>query len=488
MNLFEEHRLLQARRHFFAKSAGGIGAGILASLLRQDDASGNTIANSAGTGGALGSTHFAPKAKRIIHLIMNGGPSQIDLFDYKPKMDAMYDKDLPDSVRNGQRITTMTSGQARFPIAPSKYKFMQYGPSGAWISELLPHTASVADELAIIKSVYTEAINHDPAVTYLLTGSQLPGRPSLGAWLSYGLGTLNKDLPEFVVMQASWSSRKTAQAIYTRLWGSGFLPSKHQGVSLRSNGDPVLYLSNPPGVDASTRRKMLDGLAKLNQKQFAEQGDPEIQDRIAQYEMAYRMQTSVPELADIKSEPQNVLDMYGPEVTQPGTFAASCLLARRLAERGVRFVQIFHRDWDQHGNLTGDLPSQCRDVDQPCAGLIRDLKQRGMLDDTLVIWGGEFGRTIYCQGGLTRENYGRDHHPRCFPIWMAGGGVKPGIVYGETDDFSYNITENPVHIHDINATILHTLGIDHTKLTYRFQGRDFRLTDVHGNVVKDILA
>jgi hypothetical protein len=403
-------------------------------------------------------------------------------------MNELFDKDLPDSVRMGQRLTTMTSGQKRFPIAPSIFKFQQYGQSGAWVSELLPHFSQVVDDVAIIKTIYTEAINHDPAITYIQTGSQLPGRPSMGAWLSYGLGSLNRDLPTFVVLHSTWSAKRDAQALYSRLWGSGFLPSRHQGVSLRSSGDPVLYLSNPPGVSQATRRRMLDTLARLNQKQYQALGDPETQTRIAQYEMAYRMQTSVPDLMDLSDEPESTLEMYGPDARKPGTFAASCLLARRMVERDVRFVQIFIRGWDQHGNLPSDIRLQCGDVDQPSAALIKDLKQRGMLEDTLVIWGGEFGRTIYCQGNLTKTNYGRDHHPRCFTVWMAGGGVKPGIVYGETDDFSYNIVENPIHIHDFNATILHCLGIDHERLTYRFQGRDFRLTDVHGRVVKDILA
>ncbi len=409
---------------------------------------------------------------------MNGGPAQMDLWDYKPKMNDWFDKELPDSIRKGQRLTTMTSGQARFPVAPSKYKFAQHGKAGRWVSELLPWTARTVDDIALIKSVNTEAINHDPAVTYICTGHQLPGRPSLGSWLSYGLGTLNANLPAFVVMTASWTGRKEAQAIYNRLWGSGVLPSKHQGVALRSQGDPVLFLSNPPGVDEHARRRMLDALARLNQKQFDEVGDPETQARIAQYELAFRMQTSVPELTDLTKEPKKILEMYGPDVHKPGTFSSSCLLARRLVERGVRFVQIFHRGWDQHANLPGDLPNQCRDVDQPCYALITDLKQRGLLDDTLVIWGGEFGRTIYCQGKLTRGNYGRDHHPRCFPTWLAGGGIKPGLVYGETDEFSYNVTENPVHIHDLNATILHCLGIDHRRLTVKFQGLDLRLTGV----------
>jgi hypothetical protein len=420
---------------------------------------------------------------------MAGGPSQMDMFDYKPKLAVWYDKDLPESVRMGQRLTTMTSVQDRFPLAPSKYEFRQYGKSGAWISELLPYHGRMADDITIVKSLHTEAINHDPAITYVCTGDQLPGRASLGAWLSYGLGTLNEDLPSFVVMTASWTGRQEAQALYNRLWGSGFLASKHQGVALRSQGDPVLFLSNPPGVDATSRRRMLDSLARMNEHTFVQFGDPETYARISQYEMAFRMQSSVPELIDLSGEPQHVLDMYGPDVQKPGTFAASCLLARRLAERDVRFVQIFHRGWDQHLDIAVDLPNQCRDVDQPCWALIQDLKQRGLLEDTLVIWGGEFGRTIYCQGELTHDNYGRDHHPRCFTVWLAGGGVKPGMVYGETDEFSYNITENPVHIHDLNATILHCLGIDHRRLSYKFQGLDMRLTGVEEqHPVHDILV
>jgi hypothetical protein len=487
MDPIRERIDLMTRRHFFGRNAMALGTAALATLLGESSARGE---DASAYGGLPGLPHFAPKAKRAIYLHMNGGPSQMDLLDYKPKMVEMFDKDLPESVRNGQRLTTMTSGQARFPIAPSKYKFQQYGHAGTWVSELLPWTAKIVDEIALIKTVWTEAINHDPAVTYICTGHQLPGRPSLGSWLSYGLGSMNQNLPAFVVMTASWSSKVDAQALYNRLWGSGFLPSKHQGVALRPNGDPVLYLSNPPGVDAATRRKMLDALSHLNQKEFATFADPETQARIAQYEMAFRMQTSVPELISIADEPKHVLDLYGPDVHKPGTFARCCLLARRLAERDVRFVQIFHRGWDQHGNVAGDLPLQCKDVDQACYALITDLKQRGLLDDTLVIWGGEFGRTIYCQGKLTKDNYGRDHHPRCFPTWMAGGGIKPGIVYGETDDFSYNIVSNPVHIHDLNATILHCLGIDHRRLTYHFQGFDMRLTGVEdrAHVVKGLLA
>jgi hypothetical protein len=480
------HDRLQAitRRHFFRQGALGLGGAALSAML-PGSAGAEVAKQQAASGGLPGLPHFAPKAKRAIYLFMNEGPSQMDMWDYKPKMADLFDKDLPDSIRNGQRLTTMTSGQARFPVAPSKYKFAQHGKCGRWVSELLPWTSKIVDDLAVIKSVWTEAINHDPAVTYICTGSQIPGRASLGAWFSYGLGTMNANLPEFVVMTASWTGRKEAQAIYNRLWGSGFLPSKHQGVALRSQGDPVLFLSNPDGVDPATRRRMLDALARLNQKHLDEVADPETQARIAQYEMAFRMQTSVPELMDLSKETKETLDMYGPDVHKPGTFAASCLLARRLAERNVRFIQIFHRGWDQHFNVGIDLPNQCKDVDQACYALITDLKNRGLLDDTLVIWGGEFGRTIYCQGRLTRDNYGRDHHPRCFTVWMAGGGVKPGVIYGETDDFSYNITESPVHIHDMNATILHCLGIDHKRLTFKVQGLEMRLTGVeeHGPVM-----
>jgi hypothetical protein len=420
---------------------------------------------------------------------MAGAPSQLDLFDYKPMTEKLFDKDLPDSVRMGQRLTTMTSGQDRFPIAPSKYRFAQYGQSGAWVSELLPYHAKMVDDLAFIKSVHTEAINHDPAITYICTGHQLPGRASLGSWLSYGLGSLNQNLPTFVVMTPSWTGRQEAQALYNRLWGSGFLPSKHSGVALRSGGDPVLFLSNPPGVDSSQRKRMLGHLEKFNQRTLEAFGDPDTQTRIDQYEMAFRMQSSVPELTDISGESKETLEMYGPDVEKSGTYAQSCLLARRMIERDVRFVQIFHRGWDQHGNLAGDLPKQCLDVDQPSWALIQDLKQRGLLDDTLVIWGGEFGRTIYCQGKLTRENYGRDHHPRCFTIWMAGGGIRPGTVYGETDDFSYNIVNDPVHIHDLNATILHCLGIDNRRLSFKFQGLDMRLTGVEPHYpVQAVLA
>ena len=485
-----QRELHQTRRHFFGRAASGVGTAALASLLARDLPAAETAPSPTAPvrEATRGGLHFAPKAKRVISLFMSGAPSQLDMWDYKPKLNAMFDADLPESVRNGQRLTTMSSGQDRFPLAPSKYKFSRHGQNGTWVSELLPHTAGVVDDLCVVKSMWTEAINHDPAITYIQTGSQLPGRPSAGAWASYGLGSLNEDLPTFVVLHSSWSGKKGAQALYNRLWGSGFLPTRHAGVSLRSKGDPVLYLSDPPGVSRSARRDMLDALAALNQKTLDEYGDPEIATRIAQYEMAYRMQSSVPDLMDLSGETQETLDLYGPEVTTLGTFAANCLLARRLAERDVRFTQVFIRGWDQHNNLPGELPGQCRDIDQGCAALVTDLKRRGLLEDTLVVWGGEFGRTVYCQGKLTKQNYGRDHHPRCFTTWMAGAGVKPGIVYGATDDFSYNVTENPVHVHDLNATLLHQLGVDHTKLTYRYQGRDFRLTDVHGEVVEDILT
>ena len=487
MDPLHEALQLQTRRQFFHRSALGLGSAALASLLSEDAA--YATAQSSGSLGLPNLPHFAPKAKRAIYLFMAGAPSQMDLLDYKPKMTEMFNKDLPESIRMGQRLTTMTSGQARFPLAPSIYKFKQAGQGGAWFSELLPHTASVADDLAIIKSMHTEAINHDPAITYICTGFQLPGKASLGAWLSYGLGSENQELPAFVVMTSSWTGRKEAQALFNRLWGSGFLPSKYQGVALRSSGDPVLFLSNPGGVSPSVRRRMLDAVGRLNQQRYQQAGDPEIQARIAQYEMAFKMQTSVPELVDLSQEPEHVLKMYGPDVHKPGTFAYHCLLARRLAERGVRFTQIFHRGWDQHGKLPTDLPNQCRDVDQPCAALIKDLKQRGLLDDTLVVWGGEFGRTIYCQGTLTKTDYGRDHHPKCFCIWMAGGGIRGGVVHGETDDFSYNIVRNPVHIHELNATILHQLGIDHRRFTFPFQGLDQRLTGVKPvRVVQEILA
>jgi hypothetical protein len=487
----DNHNHLLSRRHFF-KSAG-IAAGKIAlgglmfpEMIRAATAA-KTFSSPHPT--LPGLPHFAPKAKRLIYLFMNGGPSQIDLLDHKPGLDKIYDSDLPDSIRQGQRLTTMTSGQARFPIAPSRYQFKQHGKSGIWFSELLQHTSKIADDIAVVRSVHTEAINHDPAVTYIQTGNQIPGKPSLGSWLSYGLGSECDNLPAFVVMTPSWSAKRDAQALYQRLWEAGFLPTKHAGVALRAKGDPVLYLNDPPGVDREMRREMLDSLSELNTIQQARLGDPEINTRIAQYEMAFRMQSSVPDLVSIAGESKATLDLYGPEVTTPGTFSHSALMARRLAERGVRCIEIFHREWDHHGELTRDLPLQCRDVDHACYGLITDLKNRGMLDDTLVVWGGEFGRTVYCQGKLARDNYGRDHHPRCFTMWMAGGGIKGGTVYGETDDFSYNVVKDPVHIRDINATILHCMGIDHRRLTYKFQGLDQKLTGVEeANPVQGILA
>ena len=468
----------QTRRHFFRNSALGLGSMALGSLLAKDPAFVAQAAKRNGVPGIPGLPHFAPKAKRVIYLFMSGAPSQMDMFDYKPEMGKWFDKDLPESIRMGQRLTTMTSGQKRFPIAPSIYNFKKYdnNENGAWISELLPHTGTVAKDLAILRTVYTEAINHDPAITYILTGFQIPGFASMGAWLSYGLGNETDNLPSFVVLNSTWTGRKEAQALFSRLWGSAFLPSRHQGVLLRSAGDPVLFLSNPKGVSPRVRRRMLDALDELNQQQFNEVGDPDVQARIAQYEMAYRMQSSIPELTDLKKEPDSTFEKYGPDSKKEGTFAFNCLMARRLAERGTRFTQIFHRGWDQHFKLPKDLPNQCRDIDQPVAALINDLKERGLLDDTLVVWGGEFGRTIYCQGELTKTEYGRDHHPKCFTMWMAGGGVKPGIVHGETDEFSYNVVHKPVHIHEINATILHLLGIDAWRFSMPVQGLDARLT------------
>jgi hypothetical protein len=427
-----------------------------------------------------------PKAKRIIYLFQSGGPSQLESFDYKPELVKHANKDLPESVRMGQRLTAMSATQLAFPMVPSKFGFKQYGQAGAWVSELFPHTTKIIDDLCIVRSLHTEAINHDPAVTFLQTGSQIAGRPSFGSWVSYGLGADTQELPAFCVM-ISPGQGGGGQPLYDRLWGSGFLPTRFQGVKFRSVGDPVLYLSDPPGFSREDRRTYLDGLNQLNQLNAEQYGDPEIATRIAQYEMAFRMQASVPELTDLSKEPQHVLDLYGPDVKKPGTFAANCLLARRLAERGVRFIQLYHRDWDHHGGLPAGMPKRCAETDQPSAGLIQDLKQRGMLDDTLVVWGGEFGRTVYCQGRLTATDYGRDHHPRCFTIWMAGGGARPGVIHGETDDFSYNIVKDPVHVHDLQATLLHLLGVDHTKLTYKFQGRHFRLTDVHGKVVQELI-
>jgi hypothetical protein len=464
------------RRYFFSRTSTGLGIAALAGLLREDLRA---------DGGLPGLPHFPPKAKRVIYLFQSGAPSQMELFDYKPKLKDLRATELPESIRQGQRLTGMTATQTSFPVAPSLFQFAQHGKCGAWVSELMPHTAKVVDELCFIKSMNTDAINHDPAITFFQTGFQLAGRPSIGAWLSYGLGSENKDLPAFVVMVSTGISD---QPLYDRLWGSGFLPTRYQGVKLRSGGDPVLYLSNPEGIDDAGRRRFVEDLGKVNQLSLEEFGDPEIATRIAQYEMAYRMQSSVPDLTDLSKEPDRVFDLYGPDSRKPGTFAANCLLARRLAERGVRFIQLFHRGWDQHVKLPKNIALQCRDTDQPSAALILDLKERGLLDDTLVVWGGEFGRTVYSQGKLTADDYGRDHHPRCFTIWMAGGGVKPGVTYGETDDYCYNIAQDPVHVHDLHATILRCLGIDHTRLTFKFQGRHFRLTDVHGNVVNKLLV
>ncbi|MEN9733328.1 MAG: hypothetical protein RLZ45_1323 [Verrucomicrobiota bacterium] len=436
-----------------------------------------------------GFPNFAPKAKSLIYLHMNGAPSQLDMWDYKPNLHEQFDKDLPASIRMGQRITTMTSGQARFPVAPSMFKFTQAGKCGRWISELLPYTAGVVDDIALVKTVHTNAINHDPACTFVMTGSEVAGKASLGSWLTYGLGSENNDLPGFVVLTPTWSSKSAAQALFTRMWSSGFLPGRYNGVALRSVGDPVLFIQNPPGVSGSDRRTMLDALNKLNERSFREFGDPEIQTRIAQYEMAFRMQSSVPDLVDLGKESEATLSMYGDEVKRPGTFAASTLLARRLVERGVRVVQILHRGWDQHGSLPTDIRAQCKDIDQATAGLLTDLKQRGLLDETLVVWGGEFGRTVYSQGTLKRDDYGRDHHPKNFCMWLAGGGIKGGISYGETDDFSYNPVENPVDLNDLNATILQCMGIDHSRFTFKYQGLDQRLTGVEpANIVKGLLS
>jgi hypothetical protein len=486
-----EYGLLLTRRHFFGRSAVGLGTAALASLLNPGLFAAKPQAassNPQSTGGLPGLPHFRPRARRVIYLFQSGAPSQLDLFDYKPALGRLRGAELPDSVRRGQRLTGMTATQESFPIAPSGFRFARHGASGAWVSELLPHTARAADELCFVKSVHTEAINHDPAITFIQTGAQLAGRPSMGAWVSYGLGSETRDLPAFVVLVSVGTGLPADQPLYDRLWGSGFLPSRYQGIRFRSGGDPVLYLSNPEGLDARTRRRMLDDLARLNRMRLEESGDPEVATRIAQYEMAYRMQTSVPELMDVSREPPAVFDLYGPAARAPGTFAANCLLARRLAERGVRFIQLYHRGWDQHTSLPRQIRGQCRDTDQAGAALVTDLRRRGLLDDTLVIWGGEFGRTVYCQGTLTRTDYGRDHHPRCFTVWLAGGGIKRGVTHGETDEFSYNVVRDPVHVHDLNATILHCLGIDHRRLTFRYQGRHHRLTDVHGNVVEEILA
>ena len=482
--LFKESVRLETRRQLLGQGANPLGWAALCSLLAGDAQADGAGSQRPTPNAQRPGTQFAPKARRVIYLFQSGGPSHLDLLDYKPNLQDQFGVDLPASVRMGQRITGMTSGQKTLPVAPSLFKFARHGMNGTWVSELLPHTAKVVDELCIIKSMHTDAINHDPAVTFCQTGSEQPGRPTMGAWLSYGLGSENRDMPAFVVL----ISGQTGQNLHTRYWESGFLPTVHQGVQFRATGDPVLFLSNPQGMSGGIRRTILDGIRDLNGAKLDSVGDPEIATRIEQYELAYRMQTSVPELMDLSKEPQSILDLYGPDARKPGTFAANCLLARRMAERDVRFVQLYHRDWDHHGGLPAGIREQARQTDQGAAALVQDLKQRGLLDDTLVIWGGEFGRTVYSQGELTKTNYGRDHHGRCYSIWMAGAGVRPGMVYGETDDFGYNIVRDPVPIFDLHATILHLLGIDHTKLVYRFQGRDFRLTDVAGTVIKGILA
>jgi len=500
-----DHQTFQqsiARRRFLTATTQGFGYAALASLIGREtsharDLSWMSQASAANIGGAVPENtggmpslpHFAPKAKRVIYLHMVGGPSQLDLYDHKPMMNDWYDKDLPESIRNGQRLTTMTSGQSRFPIAPSKYKFSQHGNSGMWVSELLPYTSRMVDDMCFIRSMHTEAINHEPAITFIQTGNQVTGRPCIGSWLSYGLGSMNENLPTFVVLVADPSNTEQVQAISARLWSAGYLPGQHAGVSFRSKGDPILFINNPPGVSDSIRRQTLDGINAFNQMAYQKLGDPETQTRIEQYEMAFRMQASVPELTAINDEPETTYQLYGEDAKKPGTFANSALMARRLVERGVRFVQIYHNNWDTHGNVNGRLPDQCRDVDQPCWGLIQDLKKRGMLDSTLVIWGGEFGRTIYSQGKLSKENYGRDHHPRCFTLWMAGGGIKPGTIYGETDDFSYNIVKDGVHVRDFHATILHLLGIEHERFSFKSQGLDQKLTGVEpAKVIKELLA
>jgi hypothetical protein len=493
MDPISTYKLNVTRRHFLSQGSHALGWAALATLLGQSGTTPATWADEAGPNTAVAGrspmNHFAPKAKQVIYLHMVGGPPQQDLYDYKPVMNDWYDKDLPESVRMGQRLTTMTSGQARFPIAPSKYKFAQHGQSGMWVSELLPWTAKMVDDMVFIRSMHTEAINHEPAISYMQTGNQITGRPCLGAWTSYGLGSLNADLPTFVVLIARPSNTEQVQAISARLWSAGYLPGEHAGVSFRTSGDPILFINDPPGVPREVRRQTLDGLQALNQLTYEQLGDEETRTRIQQYELAYRMQSSVPELTDLASEPETTYALYGDQAKEAGTFANTALLARRMIERGVRFVQIYHNNWDTHANVAGRLPDQCRDVDQACYGLIQDLKQRGLLDETLVIWGGEFGRTVYSQGGLSHENYGRDHHPRCFTMWMAGGGVKGGTIYGETDDFSYNIVRDPVHIRDFHATVLHLLGFEHQRFSFKFQGLDQRLTGVlPARIVKEILA
>lgn len=481
MNIQDELHDMMSRRTFLGQTGAGIGTMALASLL-------NPLGASAAPTGepALGKPHFPPKVKRVIYLFQSGAPSQLELFDYKPRLETMWGQDLPESVRKGQRLTGMTAGQSRFPLAASAFKFAQHGQSRAWVSELLPYTSKIVDDLCFIKTMNTEAINHDPAVTFIQTGSQQAGRPAFGSWVSYGLGSDNQNMPSFVVLLSK--GRNGDQPLYAKLWSNGFLPSVHQGVVFRSGPDPVFYLNNPPGIDRTSRRRMLDYLTKLHDEQFRQVLDPEINNRMQQYEMAYRMQASVPETLDLSKEPNYIFDLYGPESRKPGTFAANCLLARKLIEKDVKFVQLYHQGWDQHGNLPNDIQIQTKSVDQASAALVMDLKQRGLLEDTLVIWGGEFGRTNYSQGKLKKDNYGRDHHPRCYTIWMAGAGVKKSLVYGETDEFGYNIARDPVHIHDFQATIMHLMGVDHEKLTFKHQGRRYRLTDVHGKVIKPLLA
>lgn len=489
MGLFEEYVRYETRRHFFARGKNVLGFAALASLLGEALTDKLLAAGSPAPEKPL-FPHFAPKAKQVIYLHMVGGPSQMDLFDYKPAMVDWYDKDLPDSVRRGQRLTTMTSGQARFPIAPSKYKFSPAGQCGLWMNtELLPWTAKCVDDMCFIRSMHTEAINHEPAIAAIQTGNQIGGRPCLGSWISYGLGALNRDLPAFVVLVAEPTNREQMQAISSRLWSAGFLPGEHAGVSFRSMGDPILFINNPPGISSDVRRRQMDRLKALNELNYKLVGDPETHTRIQQYEMAFRMQASVPELTNIQGEPESTYKLYGEEARQPGTFAYTALMARRLVERGVRFVQIYHNNWDHHANLANRMPSQCRDIDQATYALITDLKARGLFDETLIIWGGEFGRTIYSQGGLSRDNYGRDHHPRCFTMWMAGGGAKGGTIYGETDEFSYNIVKDPVHIRDFHATVLELLGIDHERFTFKWQGLDSKLTGVEpARVVRELIA
>ena len=485
MNPLEEIQYKINRRQFLTKGSLSLGALAFGNLLNTSAQTSNPYLSDKSTGGLADLPHFFPKAKRVVYLFMSGGPSQLDLFDYKPQLEKWHGQELPESIRKGQRLTGMSAGQSEMPVTASKFKFQRHGKSGTWVSELLPHTAKVVDDLCFIKSMSTEAINHDPAITFFQSGHQIPGRPSIGAWVSYGLGSANKNLPSFIVLI---SKNGSGQPLYSRLWGNGFLATHHQGVPFRSGKDPVLYLTNPEGYDGKDRRNMLNYLKKLDQFQKDNYNDPEIDNRLQQYEMAFRMQTSVPDVTDLSDEPDSVFDLYGPDSRNPGTFAANCLLARRLLEKDVKFVQLYHQGWDQHLFLPKGIEHQCKNTDQASAALIKDLKQRGLLEDTLVIWGGEFGRTVYSQGKLTKDNYGRDHHPRCFTIWMAGAGLKAGLNFGRTDDFGYNVIQDPVTVHDFQATLLHLLGVDHERLTFRHQGRRYRLTDVHGHVVKEIIA